>query len=430
MSSKILWIKNAHVIDPANKRDEIGGNVFCVDGKIVEKLSPEEAKRAEIFDARGNVVCPGFIDLNAHLYQPGKTARETLASGTKAAAAGGFTTVVCTPDEGIVIDNAGTVRLVKELADKDGVVNVLPVGNITLGGKGELLAPTGALKKAGCVAISDSVGGVANNEIMRRALEYSSMLGIPIFDHCQDSSMSKNGVLHEGEKSLRLGLRGMPRASEDVVVASDTLLSRLTGARLHIQHVSSFRAVDLIRDAKKHDVKISAEVSPSHLLLTDNDVGDYDTNKKINPPLRAEKDRKALIEGLKDGTIDAIASDHAPRTPTEKDCEFDYAPFGAINLQTTLPAALEALFHSGEMSLSSVIEKLTSAPAKVIEISAGTLAAGTPADITIFDPEKEQLFTEETLISKSKNSPFLGKKLRGKILATIVGGNVIFRSEI
>ncbi len=428
--SNILWIKNGHVVDPANGRDEVGGNVFAVDGKIVEKLSPEQETVAEVIDACGRVVCPGFIDLNAHLYQPGKTARETIESGTKAAAAGGFTTVVCTPDEGTVVDNAGTVRLVKELADKDAVVNVLPVGNITIGGKGETLAPTGALKKAGCVAISDSVGGVANNEIMRRALEYSSMFEIPIFDHCQDESMSKTGVMHEGEKSLRLGLRGMPRASEDIVVASDTLLSRLTGARLHIQHVSSFRAIDLIRDAKKHDVKISAEVSPSHLLLIDEDVGDYDTNKKINPPLRGEKDRRALVQGLKDGTIDAIATDHTPRTPTEKDCEFDYAPFGAINLQTALPVALEALLHSGEMTISQVVEKLTVGPARVIGSSAGTLSAGAPADITIFDPAVEQEITKESLISRSKNSPFLGRKLRGKVLATFVGGNAVYREGV
>ncbi|MCD8283627.1 MAG: dihydroorotase [Opitutae bacterium] len=427
MSSKILWVKNGHVIDPANGRDEVGGSVFAIDGVIVAKLTPEQEAAAEVIDARGCVVCPGFVDLNAHLYQPGKTARETFESGTKAAAAGGFTTVVCTPDDGIVIDNAGTVRLVKELADKDAVVNVLPAGNITLGGKGESLAPAGALKKAGCVAISDSVGGVENNEIMRRALEYSSMFDMPIFDHCQDASMSKTGVMHEGEKSLRLGLRGMPRASEDIVVASDSLLSRLTGARLHVQHVSSFRAIDLIRDAKRHNVKITAEVSPSHLLLTDSDVGDYDTNKKINPPLRAEKDRRALIEGLKDGTIDAIATDHAPRTPTEKDCEFDYAPFGAINLQTALPAALEALYHSGEMTLPQVVEKLTSSPARVIGIAAGTLSVGAAADIAIFDPDARHVFTRESIVSRAKNSPFLGREFRGKVVATIVGGKVVFR---
>lgn len=423
-----VLIKNGLVIDPANGRESVG-DVAIANGKIVSELTPEQAAEAQIIDASGKVVAPGFVDLNAHLYQPGKTARETIASGTAAAAAGGFTTVLCTPDEKIICDNAGTVRLVKELAEKDAIVNVLPVGNITLGGNGEQLAPIGALKKAGCVAISDSVGGVANNEIMRRALEYSSMFDLPIFDHCQDTSMSKNGVMHEGEKSLRLGLRGMPRASEDIVVASDTLLSRLTSAKLHIQHVSSFRAVDLIRDAKKHDVRVSAEVSPSHLLLTDNDVGNYDTNKKINPPLRAEKDRLALIEALKDGTIDAIASDHSPRTPTEKDCEFDYAPFGAINLETTLAAALEALYHSGAMTLSAVIEKLTVAPARIVGLSAGTLSVGADADIVIFDPNAAQTVDPDKFVSRARNTPFAGRTLRGKISTTFVRGKIAFSDQ-
>ena len=423
-----VLIKNGLVIDPANGRESVG-DVAIANGKIVSELTPEQAAEAQIIDASGKVVAPGFVDLNAHLYQPGKTARETIASGTAAAAAGGFTTVLCTPDEKIICDNAGTVRLVRDLAEKDAVVNLYPVGNITLGGNGEQLAPIGALKKAGCVAISDSVGGVANNEIMRRALEYSSMFDLPIFDHCQDTSMSKTGVMHEGEKSLRLGLRGMPRASEDIVVASDTLLSRLTSAKLHIQHVSSFRAVDLIRDAKKHNVRVSAEVSPSHLLLTDNDVGNYDTNKKINPPLRAEKDRLALIEALKDGTIDAIASDHSPRTPTEKDCEFDYAPFGVINLETTLAAALEALYHSGAMTLSAVIEKLTVAPARIVGLSAGTLSVGADADIVIFDPNAAQVIDPDKFVSRARNTPFAGRTLRGKITATLVRGKIAFSDQ-
>ena len=429
MSSNILEIKNGRVIDPANNRDESGASIFVVDGIIVEKLTDEQKQAAKIIDAHGAVVCPGFVDLNAHLYQPGKTARETLETGTQAAAHGGVTTVVCTPDEGTVVDNSGTIRLVKELIDQGACVKVLPVGNITLGGKGEALAPTGALKKAGCVALSDSIGGVSNNEIMRRALEYSLLFDMPIFDHCQDSSMSKTGVMHEGQVSLHHGLRGMPRASEDIIVGADTLLSRLTEARLHIQHVSSFRAVDTIREAKKHNVHITAEVSPAHLLLTDNDIGDYDTNKKINPPLRNEKDRVALIAGLKDGTIDAIASDHSPRTPTEKDCEFDYAPFGVTGLETMLPAALEALYHSGALTLNEVVAKLTCDPAKVIKSSAGTLSTGTPADITIFDPDAAQTWSLDKFVSKSKNSPFIDKTLRGKVLMTLVAGTVVYENN-
>ncbi|MCR5183124.1 MAG: dihydroorotase [Opitutales bacterium] len=427
--ANILEIKNAHIIDPANQRDEKNASLFIVDGTIVEGLDEAQKKLAETIDVGGAVVCPGFVDLNAHLYQPGKTVRETIASGSKAAAHGGVTTVVCTPDEGTVVDNAGTVRLIKELCDKDACVRIVPVGNITLGGKGEALAPTGALKKAGCVALSDSIGGVSNNEIMRRALEYSLLFDIPIFDHCQDSSMSKTGVMHEGEESLHLGLRGMPRASEDIVVGADTLLSRLTEARLHIQHVSSFRAVETIQNAKKHNVRISAEVSPAHLLLTDKDVGDYDCNKKINPPLRNEKDRLALIDGLKSGAINAIASDHSPRTPTEKDCEFDYAPFGVTGLETLLPASLEALYHSGKMSLSEVIGKLTCGPAAVIKSAAGTLSAGTPADITVFDPDAPQTWTADKFLSKAKNSPFLGRSLRGKILMTFVAGTPVYQAN-
>lgn len=423
--AQFILIKNGLIVDPANGR-EARGELAVADGKIVPALTPEQAAQAKIIDAGGKVVCPGLVDLNAHLYQPGKTARETFASGTAAAAAGGFTTIVCTPDDKICIDNAGTVRLIKELVDADACVHVLPAGNITLGGKGESLAPIGALKRAGCVAITDSVGGLVNNEIMRCALDYSKMFAIAVFDHCQDSSMTATGVMHMGAESLHLGLRGLPRAAEDVVVSSDILLCESTGGKLHLQHISSGRSVELIREAKKLGTKISAEVSPNHLLLTDKDIGDYDTNKKINPPLREESDRRALVAGLKDGTIDAIASDHSPRTPTEKDCEFDYAPFGVISLETALAASLEALFHSGEMTLSQIVEKLTVAPAKILGIDAGTLSVGAVADIAIFDPDEEWTPTASALKSNSKNCAFLGRKLRGRVRTTICAGKIVF----
>lgn len=426
--SDFILVRNGLIIDPANGREE-RGDLAVADGKIVAALTPEQAARARVIDARGNVVAPGFVDLNAHLYQPGKTARETFASGTAAAAAGGFTTVVCTPDDKICVDNAGTVRLVKELIDADARVKVLPAGNITLGGKGESLAPIGALKKAGCVAITDSVGGLVNNEIMRCALDYSKMFDIAVFDHCQDSSMTATGVMHLGEESLHLGLRGLPRAAEDIVVASDILLCEATRSRLHLQHISSGRSVELIREAKKLGTKISAEVSPQHLLLTDKDVGDYDTNKKINPPLREESDRRALIAGLKDGTIDAIASDHSPRTPTEKDCEFDYAPFGVISLETALAVSLEALFRSGEMTLPQIVEKLAPAPAKILGIPTGTLSVGADADIVIFDPNAEWTPRADALKSNSKNCAVLGRTLHGRVLATICGGKIVFENS-
>lgn len=422
-----ILIKNGLIIDPANAVEAVG-DLAVAHGKIVPALTPEQELRACIIDASGKTVAPGLVDLNAHIYQPGKTARETFASGTAAAAAGGFTTVVCTPDENICVDNAGTVRLVKELIDKDACINVLPAGNITLGGKGESLAPIGALKKAGCVAITDSVGGLVNNEIMRCALDYSKMFDIAVFDHCQDSSMTTTGVMHMGYEALHLGLRGLPRAAEDIVVASDILLCESTCSRLHLQHISSGRSVELIRDAKKLGTKITAEVSPQHLFLTDKDIGDYDTNKKINPPLREESDRKALIAGLKDGTIDAISSDHSPRTPTEKDCEFDYAPFGVISLETTLAVALEALYHSGEMTLSQVLEKLTLAPAKILGITAGTLSVGADADIVIFDPNEEWIPEAENLKSNAKNCAVLGSKLHGRVRTTICKGKLVFQA--
>ncbi len=422
-----ILIRNGLIIDPANGREAVG-ELAVAHGKIVPALTPEQEAQAEIIDASGKVVSPGLIDLNAHIYQPGKTARETFASGTAAAAAGGFTTVVCTPDEKICIDNAGTVRLVKELIDADACVTVLPAGNITLGGKGESLAPIGALKKAGCVAITDSVGGLVNNEIMRCALDYSKMFDIAVFDHCQDSSMTMTGVMHMGAESLHLGLRGLPRAAEDIVVSSDILLCESTRSRLHLQHISSGRSVELIRDAKKLGTKITAEVSPQHLLLTDRDIGDYDTNKKINPPLREECDREALIAGLRDGTIDAISSDHSPRTPTEKDCEFDYAPFGVISLETALAVSLEALYHSGAMTLPQVLEKLTVAPAKILGISAGTLSVGSDADIVIFDPNETWIPEADKLKSNSENCAVLGRKLRGRVVATLCKGKIVFRT--
>lgn len=424
-ASDCILIRNGRIVDPASGRDEIG-DIAVADGKIVSALSAEQAARARVVDAAGTVVAPGFVDLNAHIYQPGKTARETFASGTAAAAAGGFTTLVCTPDENICIDNAGTVRLIRELSDADACVRVLPAGNITLGGKGESLAPVGALKKAGCVAITDSVGGLVNNEIMRCALDYSKMFDIAVFDHCQDSSMTASGVMHAGTVSLRLGLRGLPRAAEDIVVSSDILLCEATRARLHLQHISSARSVELIREAKKLGTKITAEVSPQHLLLTDEDVGDYDTNKKINPPLRAEADRRALIAGLKDGTIDAVASDHSPRTPTEKDCEFDYAPFGVISLETALAVVLEALYRSGEMTLPQIVEKLSLAPAKILGVPAGTLAEGAPADIVVFDPDEAWTPRAEALRSNSKNCAVLGRTLHGRVRLTICGGKIVF----
>ena len=422
--SSCLWIRNGRVIDPANRRDA-AGDVFVRDGILVDALTDAEKAAATVVDAAGRVVAPGFVDLHAHLREPGGTARETIASGTRAAAAGGFTTVVCMPDTNPPADNAGTVQLIKDIASRDAVVRVLPTGTITLGHKGEKLAPIGTLKKAGVVAVTDTNSGVSNNEIMRRSLEYAAMFDLVVCDHCQDSSMTDGAQMHEGALALRLGLRGWPRAAEDVVASSDCTLSQLSGARIHLQHLSSAGAVDIVRRAKASGVRVTAEVSPQHLLLTDAACATYDTNAKLNPPLREESDRLALIAGLLDGTLDAIASDHAPVTPTEKDCEFDYAPVGAISLETALAASLEALVYGAGAPLALLVEKLTVGPARVLGLDAGTLTPGKPADLVVFDPAAAWTVDAAKFQSKSRNTPLNGRTLRGRVTHTVVGGRLV-----
>lgn len=421
-----LWIRNGRVIDPASGRDAVG-DVFVRDGVIAGALNDEEKAAATVLDAAGKVVAPGFVDLHAHLREPGGTARESIATGTRAAAAGGFTTVVAMPDTNPPADNAGTVRLIKEIIDREAVVRVLPTGTITLGHKGEKLAPIGTLKKAGVVAVTDANYGLVSNEIMRRALEYSAMFDLVVLDHCRDSSMTDGAQMHEGPRSLRLGLRGWPRAAEDIVAASDCLLCELSGARLHIQHLSSAGAVAIVRSAKARGVRVTAEVSPQHLLLTDEALESYDTHAKLDPPLREEGDRLALVAGLLDGTIDAIASDHAPVSPTEKDCEFDYAPAGAIGLETAFAAAHEALVLKGGAPLKLLVEKLTSSPASVLGLEAGTLAEGRPADIVVLDIAAGWVVDPAKSHSKSRNTPFAGRTFRGRVTHTIVGGAFVLK---
>jgi len=421
-----LWIRDGHVIDPASGRDAVG-DIFARDGAIVESLSTAEKAGATVLDATGKIVVPGFVDLHAHLREPGGTSRESIASGTRAAAAGGFTTVVAMPDTNPPADNAGTVRLIKEIIDREAVVRVLPTGTITLGHKGDKLAPIGTLKKAGVVAVTDANYGLVSNEIMRRALEYAAMFDLVVLDHCRDSSMTDGAQMHEGPRSLRLGLRGWPRAAEDIVAASDCVLSELSGARLHIQHVSSAGAVEIIRRAKARGVRVTAEVSPQHLLLTDAAVETYDTNAKLDPPLREESDRVALLAGLLDGTIDAVASDHAPCSPTEKDCEFDYAPAGAIALETAFAAAYEAVVLRGGAPLARLVEKLTTGPASVLGLEAGTLKPGRAADIVVLDLNADLTVDAGALRSKSRNTPFLGRTFRGRVVHTVVGGACVLK---
>ncbi|MBC9888628.1 MAG: amidohydrolase family protein [Opitutae bacterium] len=420
-------ISNGRIIDPKNERDEVG-DLFIKDGKIVGSISAEEAKSARLTNASKRVVCPGLVDIHVHFREPGQTHKETIETGSWAAAAGGFTSVVCMPNTNPPADDAGTIQYIVDAAQRGAVVNVYPTGCITVDRKGERLAPIGSLKRAGVVAISDDGDCVQNNEIMRRALEYASMFGLPIMDHCQDMNLTKGGVMNEGEMSLRLGLMGWPSTAEDIIVARNTLLAELTGAHIHMQHISSAGAVEVLRRAKQRGVEVTAEVTPHHLALTDACIQDYNTNFKMNPPLRTEEDRQALIKGIKDGTLDILATDHAPHTNYEKDREFDYAPFGVVGLETCFAVCREVLCEEAGMSLPEMIGLMTYKPAELLDLPAGTLSEGAQADVIILDPWAKWTVEEETLLGKSKNSPWLGEELTGRIDETIVAGRTVYQN--
>lgn len=426
--SKVLWISGGRVIDPANNRDE-SGDVFAVDGRVVSSLSEEQKSAARRIDAGGLVVCPGFVDIHVHLREPGQTHKENIASGTRAAAAGGFTTVVCMPNTEPPADNAGTIQFIKDAIARDAVVNVYPTGCITVGRQGERLAPTGSLKRAGVVAITDDGDCVQNNEIMRRAVEYAKMFDICVMDHCQDAALTEGSVMNEGANSIRFGLGGWPNSAEDIIVSRNVILSSYSGAHIHLQHITSAYAVDIIRRAKQRGIRITAEASPHHISLTDDLLKTYDVNYKMNPPLRTEEDRQALISGLLDGTLDCIATDHAPHTDYEKDREFDYAPFGIIGLETALAVCLQTLVVAGKCDLPFLVSLLTNKPAKVLKLDAGTLSPGAMADITIFDPEREWTANPDDYQSRSVNSPWNGQQLRGKVAQTIVAGEIVWSGE-
>ena len=425
--SSLRIITNGRIIDPKNDRDEVA-DLYIKDGKIAESLSDEEIQNAETTNAKGLVVCPGLVDVHVHLREPGQTHKETIQTGSWAAAAGGFTTIVCMPNTNPAADTAGTIQYINDAAQRDAVVHVYPTGCITQGRLGEKLAPIGSLKKAGVVAITDDGDCVQNNEIMRRALEYCKMFDLPIMDHCQDMSLTENAVINEGEWSIRLGLRGWPAAAEDIIVARNALLSELTGAHVHMQHISSAGAVEVMRRAKLRNVNVTAEATPHHLALTDACIKDYDTNCKMNPPLRTEADRQALIEGLRDGTLDILATDHAPHTNYEKDKEFDYAPFGILGSETCFAVSQQILCGEAGIPLNDVIAWLTYKPAELVKLPAGTLTPGAPADVAILDPEGTWTVNEETIFSKSQTSPWWGVELTGKTVATIVAGKTVFEN--
>ncbi len=424
----LLWITNARVIDPAAKRNA-RGDLFIADGRFVAGFSAGQKKSAKKIDAQGLVACPGLVDIHVHLREPGQTHKETIQTGSWAAAAGGFTTVVCMPNTSPVADNAGTIEYIHNAIEHDAVVHVHPTGCITVGQKGEQLAPTGSLKRAGVVAITDDGRCVQNNELMRCAVEYAKMFDLPVMDHCQDEAMTQNAAMNEGVMSTRLGLRGWPHAAEDVIVSRNVILSTYTGAHIHLQHISSKYSVDIIRRAKGRGVRITAEATPHHLALTEAALAGYDPNFKMNPPLRTEEDRRALIEGLRDGTIDCVATDHAPHTDYEKDKEFDYAPFGVIGLETALPVVLDVLHRQGKFSLPDVIALMTHKPARLLNLPGGTLAADAVADVTLFDPDEKWLYDAEAGFSKSGNSPWHRQTLTGRVKTTVVSGRVVYDGQ-
>ncbi len=424
----LLHITNARVIDPAAKRDA-AGDVFIRDGVFVARPSAADLKKAKKIDAAGLVAAPGLIDVHVHLREPGQTHKETIETGTRAAAAGGFTTVVCMPNTAPVADSAGTIQLIKDSAARSAAVHVYPTGCITVGMKGQALAPIGSLKRAGVIAITDDGDCVQSNELMRRACEYAKMFNLPIMDHCQDHSMTVGAVMNEGKMSVKLGLKGWPNAAEDLIVARNCILSEYTGAHIHMQHVSSRASVDILRRAKARGVKVSGEATPHHIALTDDALATYDTHFKMNPPLRTEEDRVAIIAGLKDGTLDILATDHAPHTPDEKDREFDLAPNGILGFETALAVTLDILVRKNKFKLATVVDLWTRKPAELLGLPAGTLAEGAPADLVLFDPEAEWLYDAKKGFSKSANSPWSGQKLRGQVKATYVSGRLVFDGQ-
>lgn len=452
-----LLLVHGRVVDPSQNLDAVA-DVLILDGKVAA-VGAAAAARApagiERLNATGKIVCPGLIDLHVHLREPGQSGKETIATGTAAAARGGFTSVVCMPNTSPAIDSPSTVSWIHERAASEGKVNVFVAGAITKGIAGEELAPLGSLKQAGVVAITDDGHCIQNNELMRRALEYSTMFDLLVLDHCQDYTLVTDGVAHEGYYSNMLGLRGWPAEGEELIVARNILMAERTGARIHCQHLSTAGSVRLLRAAKERGLPVSGEACPHHFVLTHGALAGgeefwrqdgqgllrarpsagalpswpaYDTNFKMNPPIRTAADREAILEGLADGTIEVIGSDHAPHCNYEKEVEFDYAPFGVTGLETELALALMQLVQTQRMPVSELIARFTVGPAQLLKLAAkGSLKPGQDGDVTVIDPDLEWEFRREDTASKSQNSPFYGWPLKGKAIATIVGGQIVWR---
>ena len=433
MNKQSLLIINGHIIDPAQGIDQ-NGDLLIAGGKIAWVGTPEmipPCSDHRVLDATGMVVCPGFIDLHCHLRQPGYEEKETIGTGTRAAAKGGFTTICCMPNTKPPLDNPETISYVKSTSAKEGLIRVLPIGCITKSRKGSELTDMQALAQAGVVGFSDDGDPVMSDAIMHAALENSKIINLPVINHCENKELAVGGQINEGKVSRRLNLKGIPADAEETMVTRDIALAKKTGGRLHIAHISTAGSVELVRKAKADGVKLTAEVTPHHLTMTEEMTLGYNTNAKVNPPLRTKKDIASLITGLKDGTIDVIATDHAPHTEADKNCSFEMAAFGISGLETAL-GSLMRLVHSRELPLVTLIRKLTTNPAGIIDDKyrrLGTLSIGSPADIAILDPNLSWIVDTAKFVSKGKNTPLAGVTLKGKVMATFYQGNIIYKDD-
>ena len=435
MKEKNLLVKNARIIDPAGGLDE-SGDILVAGGKIIKTGKDIAAAGATVIEASGLIACPGFIDLHCHLRQPGYEDKETIATGAAAAARGGFTTVCCMPNTSPPLDNAATVGHVKDIAAREApLITILPAGCITKGRAGRELTDMAELAAAGCIGFSDDGSPVSSARLMSLAMQYTASLDLPVIDHCEDLDLSRGGHMNDGWVAARLGLKGIPAAAEDAMVARDIALCQLTGARLHVTHISTKGSVELVRDAKRRGLGVTCDVTPHHLTLTEERVMvaqagtgtalAYDTNARVNPPLRSSADIDALIQGIKDGTIDAIATDHAPHTMGDKLCEFENAASGISGFETAF-GTLMALVHTGRIDLNTLIACLTTGPARVLKSAAGTLQPGARADIALLDTGREWTVDVKDFLSKGRNTPFDGCKLKGMVVATISGGRFAY----
>lgn len=426
-----LLIANGHLIDPIGQ-ENTGMNVLIENGRVAAWLKPNEPapEDAEVFDASGLLVAPGFIDMHVHLREPGQEHKETIATGCAAAVAGGWTSVCPMPNTSPINDNAAITRYMIEQAEHAGLANVFPIGAITKESDGRELAEMGEMKAAGAVAVSDDGRPVPNAGMMRRAMQYARDFDLPVVDHCEDKSLSSGGVMHEGKISLLLGLKGMPALAEEIDAVRDIILAKETGAHIHIAHVSTRGAIEAVRRAKAEGVNVTCEVTPHHFTLTDEAVEGYDTNTKMAPPLRSREHLEAVLEGLRDGTIDAIATDHAPHHSDEKALEYDRAPFGITGLETAVGLAFNELVHKGVIDLPKLVRLCSANPARIFNLKdRGTLKPGAVADVTILDPTLEWTYKNSESRSKSRNSPFDNWRFTGAAVATIVGGKIVYRKS-